>query len=243
MRDTMQVCLNGHVINDRFFNSPEYNKEFCNRCGKQTVTNCPNPRCDKPIPGRLLGSVYVGRSSAPDFCQHCGEKFPWTRKEEVKRLKEEAEKPIEALQRIFSKFHSIARKLRGRYDNRATFDVNDEYDVQDLLSALLVLCFDDIRPEEWTPSYAGQSARMDFLLKKEKIVVETKMTRKGLADKEIGNQLIVDIERYKEHPDCDTLICFVYDPGGRIANPRGLSGDLEKQSRENLKVMVFVEPS
>ena len=84
---------------------------------------------------------------------------------------------------------------------------------------------------------------MDFLLKKEKIVVETKMTRKGLADKEIGNQLIVDIERYKEHPDCDTLICFVYDPEGRIANSHALSGDLESQSREDLKVIIVVEPS
>ena len=84
---------------------------------------------------------------------------------------------------------------------------------------------------------------MDFLLKKEKIVVETKMTRKGLADKEIGNQLIVDIERYKEHPDCDTLICFVYDPEGRMTNSRGLSEDLENQSREDLKIIIVVESS
>ncbi len=190
-RDTMQVCLNGHVINEGFRENPQRNKDFCDRCGKKTITNCPN--CDKPIPGDLqdTGVVTIGfLPSAPEFCEHCGEKFPWTHKAEAKRLKEGAEKPIEALQRIFSKFHSIVRKLRDRYDDRKTLDVSDEYDVQNLLSALLVLYFDDIRPEEWTPSYAGQSARMDFLLKKEKIVVETKMTRKGLADKEIGNQLI-----------------------------------------------------
>ena len=217
--------------------------------GKKTITNC--PECDKSIPGVLhqrMGAVNI--SSAPEFCQHCGEKFPWTRNAEVmrlkaktKRLKEEAKKPIEALQRIFSKFQSIARKLRDRYDDRETLDVSDEYDVQDLLSALLVLYFDDIRLEEWTPSYAGKSARMDFLLKKEKIVIETKMTRKGLADKEIGDQLIVDIERYKEHPDCNTLICFIYDPDGRITNSRGLSEDLESQSRDDLKVIIVVEPS
>ena len=158
-------------------------------------------------------------------------------------MKEEAEKPIEALQRVFSKFHLIARKLRSRYNRRATLDVGDEYDVQDLLNALLVLYFDDIRVEEWTPSYAGKSARMDFLLKKEKIVVETKMTREGLADKAIGDQLIVDIERYKEHPDCDTLICFVYDPMGRITNPHALIGDLQRQSKDDLKVIIVVEPS
>lgn len=242
-RDTMQVCLNGHVINDGFHKYPESNKNFCDSCGAKTIINCPN--CDKSIPGELqdTGVVALGfQKSAPDFCKHCGEAFPWTDTEEAKFLEVEVEEPIEALQRVFLKFHSIAKRLRDRHDNRNTLDVSDEYDVQDLLSALLVLYFDDIRPEEWTPSYAGQSARMDFLLKKEKIVVETKMTRRGLADKEIGNQLIVDIERYKEHPDCDTLVCFVYDPEGRIANSHALSGDLESQSREDLKIIIVVEP-
>ena len=57
-------------------------------------------------------------------------------------------------------------------------EIKDEYDVQDLLNALLRLNFDDVRPEEYTPSYAGSSTRVDFLLKKEKIVIEVKKTRK-----------------------------------------------------------------
>lgn len=243
-QDTMQVCLNGHVINAGFRKYPHYNKNFCTDCRAKTITNRPN--CDKPIPGdrQDTGIVAIGfRKSAPDFCQHCSEPFPWTSKKEAKQLEIETEKPIEVLKRICSKFHLIARKLRNRHDSRETLDVTDEYDVQDLLSALLVLHFDDIRPEEWTPSYAGKSARMDFLLKKEKIVVEVKMTRKQLADKEVGDQLIVDIERYKEHPDCDTLICFIYDPEGRIANPQGLSEDLQSQSKDDLKVIVFINPS
>ena len=242
MRDRMQVCLNGHHINDSFLRNSKYNKDYCDHCGKETITSCPNRRCGKPIPGRLLGSI-ISVSRVPSFCEHCGEKFPWTRYAEAKRLKEKAEKPIEALQRIFYKFDSIARKLRNRYNGRETLDVSDEYDVQDLLSALFVMYFDDIRPEESTPSFAGKSDRMDFLLKKEKIVVEVKMARQGLADKEIRDQLLIDIESYKGHPDCDALICFVYDPEGRIANSHALSGDLESQSREDLKVIIVVEPS
>jgi hypothetical protein len=115
--DIMQVCLNGHVINYRFVEKPEDNKDFCNRCGKKTITNCPNPKCDKPMPSSP--SSLFGISSAPDFCQHCGEQFPWAREAEAKRLKEEAEKPIEALQKVFSRFHLIVRKLRNnRYSNR-----------------------------------------------------------------------------------------------------------------------------
>ena len=73
---------------------------------------------------------------------------------------------------LFSKFHSVAKQLRNRYNNRSTLDVNDEYDVQNLLHALLKLYFDDIRPEEWTPSYAGGCKRMDFLLKDKSTVIE-----------------------------------------------------------------------
>ena len=85
--------------------------------------------------------------------------------------------------------------------------MKDEYDVQDLLHALLRIFFKDIRPEEWVPSYAGSSSRMDFLLHQEEIVIEVKMTRDGLKQKELVDQLLIDIARYEKHPGCKTLIC------------------------------------
>ncbi len=120
--------------------------------------------------------------------------------------------------------------------------MKDEYDVQDLLHALLKIFSNDIRTEEWIPSYAGGSSKMDFLLKDEKIVVETKMTRQNLVDREIGNQFIEDIARYQSHPDCETLFCFVYDPEGKISNPHGLAKDLENQSTDKMKVKVIIKP-
>ena len=104
------------------------------------------------------------------------------------------------------------------------------------------LDFDDIRTEERTPSYAGSSSRMDFLLKNEQLVVEVKRTRDNLRDRGVGEQLIIDIAKYKEHPDCETLICFVYDPEGFISNPTGLENDLNKLSSDKLKVSVYVAP-
>ena len=70
---------------------------------------------------------------------------------------------------ILNRFHRIARQLHHRYEDREALFINDEYDVQDLLHALLLMFFDDIRPEEYSPSYAGRSSRVDFLLKNEKI--------------------------------------------------------------------------
>ena len=143
------------------------------------------------------------------------------------------------LERIFSRFYKVARQLRDRYNNKPTLEIEDEYDVQDLLHALLQLYFDDIRAEEWTPSYAGKCARVDFLLKNEKIVIEVKKTRRGLDDKELGDQLIIDVDRYKVHPDCERLVCFVYDPEGRIGNPNGIMADLNKQHEGFATVYIY----
>ncbi len=155
---------------------------------------------------------------------------------------EEKVQPLAILENIFNRFHQVARQLRNRHDSRETLDVKDEYDVQDLIYALLKIYFDDIRPEEWTPSYAGSSSRMDFLLKNEHLVVEIKRTRYTLRDKDMGEQLIVDIAKYREHPDCKTLVCFVYDPEGLISNPIGLENDLSRLSNDKLKVSVYVAP-
>ena len=140
-------------------------------------------------------------------------------------------------------FYAVARSMRKRHAERPTLDVADEYDVQDLLRSLLAVDFHDVRPEEWTPSYAGGAARMDFLLKSEQVVMETKMTRDGLGDRELGEQLIIDIAKYAQHPDCRTLVCFVYDPLGLVSNPVGLQADLERQSNGSLAVRVLVRPS
>ena len=146
-----------------------------------------------------------------------------------------------ALSNLFNKFHAVAKQLRNRYNSRSTLNIEDEYDVQDLLHALLRLYFDDVRNEEWTSSYAGGSSRMDFLLKEEKIVIEVKKTRKGLNDKELGKQLIEDKEKYKSHPDCKKLICFAYDPEGRIVNPKGIENDLNAQG-DDFEVLVVIKP-
>lgn len=145
------------------------------------------------------------------------------------------------VERVCDRFHLVARRLRSRYDSRPTLEVEDEYDVQDLLHALLLLDFDDVRREEWTPSYAGGSARMDFLLKPQQTVIEVKKTRKGLEARQIGDELLIDIGRYTVHPDCKTLICFIYDPEGRLGNPRGLETDLGK-AHGTLAVRVIIAP-
>jgi hypothetical protein len=55
----------------------------------------------------------------------------------------------------------------------------------------------------------------------------------------LGDELIVDIERYGKYPGCRALFCLVYDPKGLIPNPRGLESDLSVP-RDNLVVRVMM---
>lgn len=140
---------------------------------------------------------------------------------------------------ILNKFPAFCRQLKKRYNDRTPLEINDEYDVQDLVHALLLLHFDDIRPEEGSPSFAGSSSRQDFLLKKEKIVIEVKKTRRFLGANKIGEELLIDMARYRAHPDCETLVCFVYDPEGWVTNPKGVIDDLEGKDADGKTRVVI----
>ncbi len=73
--DVAQICLNGHVANSSSQGFPQFNKKFCDKCGAQTITECPN--CHTPIQGSYRESMSFGYE-APRFCFNCGRPFPWT---------------------------------------------------------------------------------------------------------------------------------------------------------------------
>ena len=119
--------------------------------------------------------------------------------------------------------HPLTHRRKGTQP----LSFGSEYDVQDLLHALLRPWISDIRPEEFTPSYAGSSTRMDFLLPAHKLVIETKIVRDRAHAKRVGDELIIDIEHYRRHPSCLSLWCVIYDPDHLITNADGLKTDLQ----------------
>ena len=146
---------------------------------------------------------------------------------------------IEQVIQICKYFSRSVNVLTSRPRDRPPYQIQDEYDVQDLFHALLKAYFADVRAETWTSSSAGGSSRIDFVLYNEKIAIEVKMTRETLRDKKIGEELIVDIKRYQTDPNISTLVFFIYDPGRHIKNPDGLRNDLEK-IHEKLDVRVVI---
>jgi REase_DpnII-MboI len=124
------------------------------------------------------------------------------------------------------RFLYVERALKFRRDGRSTLVVNDEYDAQDLLRTLLALFFDDVRDEDYAPIHAGAGSRIDFVLPQFGLAVELKYTRENLRAKELGEQLIIDRDRYKTRGGVQHLICLVFDHQGLIKNPRGIESDL-----------------
>jgi len=242
--DCQQVCLNGHQITVRYKEAPENRKAHCPKCGEKTIHQCPD--CNHPIKGHhhFDGVLAVMRTPVPIHCENCGKPYPWTlRNKEIPESINQSSEPdyMMLIEQICSRFHLVAKQLQSRHANRKPFIINDEYDAQDLLHSLLHIHFDDIRPEEWTPSYAGGSSRVDFLLKEQCIIIEVKKTRESLKVKQVGDELLIDIQRYQSHPDCKRLICFVYDPDEWIENPKGLEKDLN-QKNDKITVKIIIVP-
>ena len=121
-------------------------------------------------------------------------KLPWIKKNSSEEAKVQSD--VALVERVLRRFHFVARQLKHRYADRLGLEIKDEYDVQDVLCAILRGLFDDVRSEEYTPSYAGGSSRIDFLLKSQQIAIEIKLTSPTLRDKQIGDQLMIDIGRY-----------------------------------------------
>ena len=176
----------------------------------------------EPLPSTLIGSSS-------------------SRQEPTSQPTQTESTPVERVRTLCCRFHSVARQLRLRGEYRATLSVEDETDVQDLLHALLRIQFDDIDTEEWTPSYAEGAPRTTFLLNDNQLAVLVKKTRNGLTAKDLTEQIRIDAERYLTKSRCTSLLCFIYDPDGRIGNPRAFETTLTTVNG-SLTIDVLIAP-
>ena len=161
---------------------------------------------------------------------------------ELKEPEELSQNEAEAIViKLFQRFHNVAVSLQKRRRKKPPLLIEDEYGVQDLLEAMLKVYFDDVRPEDPTPSMAGGFSFIDFILKSQKIGIEAKMAREGHANNEIKKELTLDKDYYRRHTDCIILLCLVYDPDHNIRNPTGFESDLS-DNISGLETKVFVVP-
>jgi len=106
--EVAQVCLDGHMITNRYNRNLELRKRFCDKCGAETIHQCRS--CNTPIQGKYIveGAVVLGSGpgSPPSYCHNCGKSYPWTERrletaryliEEADELNEEKEELVSSL--------------------------------------------------------------------------------------------------------------------------------------------------
>lgn len=209
-QDVLQVCRNGHVITDLLTTFPERRRGYCDRCGAATLDRCGT--CGQSLPGalRVPGLEAMGTVAPPHYCGQCGAAFPWT-----KVIPPPSGDPLTLLESQLRRLPSVVRQLRSRHGVRPAFVVQDIFDLQDLVRALLPLWFDEIRPETRTPRYA-EATRTDFLLPREGIALVVKRADAVTKEPQLAAQREEDAGYYEGR--VRALMLLVADPEARLAD-------------------------
>jgi hypothetical protein len=213
--DVLLVCRNGHVITERLHGCPDQAVGHCDRCGADTLSRCPTCGHDLPGAAPLLGPVPIGRPRPPLYCSQCGAAFPWA------PMPRAATDPTAALEALLRRLPHVARQLRCRHGDRPPFPVEDIHDLEDLLRALLAVLYDGFGLEGRTPAYAPDH-RTDFRLQGGELALTAKRVTSADDEPRLAAELAEDVAHYQGCPGCRTLICCIYDPEGRLPDPRRL---------------------
>lgn len=142
-------------------------------------------------------------------------------------------------------FQECVRYLNTRRSKGAVVDIRGEDDLQDVLYLMLRPLITDLTPENPTDKVASRYSFEDFLSKESGIVVEAKYVRDKKHGKEITRELNDDIEIYRNHPNCDCLVFFIYDPNSLVPDVTALHKHVESKRSYNgktLSVHCVVKP-
>lgn len=214
-----KVCRNGHV----FSGHADGDTSHCERCGAEAVGRCAT--CGHPLRvGRgdsVPGLVTIGPPRPPAHCSACGASFPWAARPSASR----AGAPLADLEKLLRRLPRVARQLRARHGDRPAFRVADDYDLEDLLRALLALHFDEVWPEGRTPSYAPgvrTDLRVDRGEGEPPVVVACRRVATPVDEGRLAAQLREDVAHYQPRRAGGVLIALLYDPEGLLPNPESL---------------------
>jgi hypothetical protein len=142
-------------------------------------------------------------------------------------------------------FGECVRYLNTRRSSGAVLQLDSEAAVQDALYLILRPWVNDLIPEVPTDKTASRFTIRDFVSKALRVVIEAKFIRDKQHGKNISKELHDDIEVYRHHPLCDTIVFFIYDPDSNIPDERELRRIIE-QSRvydgRPLRCILILKP-
>jgi hypothetical protein len=142
-------------------------------------------------------------------------------------------------------FQECVRYLNTRRNEGTMLALNSEDDVQDALYLILRPWVRDLVPETPTEKVGNRYTIRDFFSRSLRLIIEAKIIRDKSHGKVVSKELHDDIEVYRHHQYCDTIIFFVYDPDSLIPDQRELRRTIE-QARSydgiSLKCKLVIKP-
>ena len=143
-------------------------------------------------------------------------------------------------------FSDLALAFSQRRKGKTTIEVEDEYDIQDILYVALKPSFPDLEREEPTPKDLGSNKRIDLVSASHKIVIELKIVRDKEHAHDVFDEIKIDVQSYHTHPACKELIFFIYDPSKLIQSSRQrereFTGPMEVRPGKLLNVTLRIRP-
>ena len=135
--DVAQICLNGHVVNSMSKEYSNSNRDFCETCGKKTITHC--EKCNNEIKGyHHMENVHASYGSTPpSYCPDCGEAYPWTISK------------INALKELTNELDEISEDEKNKF-KESIDDIVIETPKTNLASSRFKLILNKISPEHRT---------------------------------------------------------------------------------------------
>ncbi|GEM_PF-4421347 len=141
---------------------------------------------------------------------------------------------------ILSVFPDAVSRMKYRRKGKSTFEINDEYDVQDILYLMLKGAFSTLQYEDPTSKDGPSSTRADFVIRDLNTYIEAKYISTKGREKEIHDECMLDIQKYGSQPDCFKIVFFIYDPNKCIDNQFSFRASLEKnRSVEGKEIEVI----
>ena len=144
-----------------------------------------------------------------------------------------------------NEFQECVRYLNTRRSTGAVLNLESEADVQDALFLMLRPWIHDLGPENPTDRISNRYSIKDFICHSARTVIEVKYVRDASHGKNISKEMHDDIEVYRHHPRCRTIIFFVYDPNSLIPDQGALRTQIEEPrtySGKSLRCVLIVKP-
>jgi hypothetical protein len=152
---------------------------------------------------------------------------------------------VQSVVSALEQFPECVRYLNTRRSSGAVIDINSEADVQDVVFLMLRPSVTDLIPENPTDKIASRYSIKDFLSKELELAVEAKFIRDKKHGKEISRELHDDIEMYRNHPACRSLVFFIYDRDALIPDVLALKKQTEgirTYGEKSIAVFCVIKP-